>query len=121
MISEDDSDDFEKQIEEFEKMTEKGDFGPSNFLFIKGGERATANRIPIKITSIVHGAGLFIVQLQRPLFDRRNSSVKAMMAFIKNELPKIQHHQHLIVPREDIDHGLFVFARNPNESPGWVR
>ena len=102
-------------------MTERGNYGPSKFLYINGGERATANRIPIKITSVVHGVGLFIVQLQRPLFDRRNTSVRAMMAFIKKELPKIQHHQHLQVPKEDIDHGLFVFARNPDESPGWVR
>lgn len=44
-----------------------------------------------------------------------------MLKFIENELPKITHHQQLIVPRDDYDYGLFVFAKNPRRSPGWVR
>ena len=101
-------------------MDERAALGPNKFLDIEGGERATTNRIPIKIVSVIQGVGLFLAQLQKPLFPKSGWHYRAMLDFLRTEMHPIKNHDYLIIPKEEADYGMFVFAYNPKEQ-SWIR
>ena len=101
-------------------MDERAALGPNKFLDIEGGERATTNRIPIKIVSVIQGVGLFLAQLQKPLFPKSKWHYRAMLDFLRTEMHPIKNHDYLIIPKEEADYGMFVFTYNPKEQ-SWIR